>query len=280
MHEGSALHLLDNDIAQRISLVFFSFICWSLLFLAIYSRPTSMRIKTKAEQGKIGVRTHRSELATRLVAGIHATLVSIGAASFVFFRKDSNLYVKYLLEPLTWPSFTTFNEDAIFYACVSAGFFIADFILCVVQWEEQGTEFVIHAAAGLSGCLFCLLFGEGLLYLMLLMLFEVSTPFLHFRWWLLEYGFKDSIIYIVNGLFLVFSFTIFRLVIGTSVLLRMVYELHTPPEMDRHGLPMRIIFTIAPLTMIYLNTTWGILLWKGFLKALGVVKSTSKTKHE
>ena len=281
MLEGKALHILDNNVAQRISLVFVSFIIWSLIFLVFYSRPTSIRLIEKALELKIGVRTHRAELATRAVAMLHAAVVACGAGSLVFFRRnDSNLVVDNMLDPFSWPSFVTYNEDAIFYACVSAGFFIADFILCVVQFQEQGWQFVIHSLAGLSGCLFCLLYGEGLLYLMLLMLFEVSTPFLHIRWWLIEYGFKDGILYVINGLILVVTFTIFRLIIGIPVLAKMVYELHTAPERDRHGVPMRAIFTMAPIVMCILNSIWGLLLWKGLLKAVGCLVSRREKAHK
>jgi len=262
-------------------LVFFAFSCWSFLFLMIYSRPTSQRLQKKAEEEQIGIRTHRAELATRIVAGIHAVIVACGAGSLVFFRESNNsLYVKKFFEPMTWPSFVSKSDEAILYACISAGFFIADFILCVVQHEEHGNQFVLHAAAGLTGCVFCLVFGEGLLYLMLLMLFEVSTPFLHMRWWLLEYGFKDSIFYLVNGLLLVATFTTFRLVIGTPVLMKMMYELHTSPEKERHGIPMRVIFTLAPMTMIILNSVWGFALWKGMFKALGIIKPHPKKPKE
>jgi len=279
MFEGRLLHLLDPLVAQRVSLVFASFTLWSLLFLLVYSRPTSQRLKFRAEENKVGIRTHRAELAFRSVAIIHALIVAIGAFSLVALRKESNLYVNNLFQPLTWPVFTVYNEDAITYACVSAGYFIADFILCVVQVEEQGFQFVIHAITGLSGCVFCLIYGEGLLYLMLLMLFEVSTPFLHLMWWLGEYGFKQTLIYNVNGMLLATSFTWFRLVIGTPVLLKMVYELHTPPEMYRHGLPMRTVFTLAPLAMETLNVLWGFKLWLGILKIAGLVKSSKKKKE-
>jgi len=282
MLEGQALHVLSPRLAQRVSLVFFAFMCWSALFLFIFSRPTSQRLVEKANLLNVGIRTHRAELATRSVAMIHASIVACGAGSLVFFREDSNLYVDWrkFTQPLTWPNFDVYNEDALFYACVAAAFFIADLILCVVQYEEYGFQFVVHAAAGLTGCVFCLFSGEGLLYLMLLMLFEVSTPFLHLRWWLIEYGYKNGILYVINGLILVFTFTLFRLVIGVPVLMKMVYELHTAPERDRHGLPMRITFTVAPVIMTVLNVAWGSALWKGLLKAVGILGRSKAKKGD
>lgn len=273
-YEGQVFHVLDQALAQRVVVVFCSLFAWALLFLALYSRPTTERVRTKAEQFKIGVRTHRAELATRSVAALHAAFVAYGAVNLVFWRQtSSNLSVQHLIQPSTWPKFNVYNEDALFYACVSCGYFVADLIQCVIQYEEHGVAFVMHALAGLSGCVFCIFTGEGLLYLMLLMLFEISTPFLHMRWWLIDYGYKQSLLYKVNGLILVFTFTLFRLVIGTPVLFKMVMDLHTEPEMHRHDLPMRITFTVAPLTMVMLNTTWGVALWTGFLQTIGVIKT-------
>jgi hypothetical protein len=276
MFEANLFHVLPDPVAQRLSLVFFSFALWCSLFLLVYSRPTSQRLKSKAERENVGVRTHRAELATRVTATIHAVLVSVGAASLVFFRKDSNLFVYQLFKPLTWPSFITYNEDAIAYACFSLAYFVADFMLCVIQVEEQGIQFVVHALVGMSGCIFCVFNSEGLLYLMLLMLFEVSTPFLNLMWWLKEYQFEHSLIYTLNGIMLVFTFTTFRLIIGCPVLLKMVYELHTEPEKDRHSIGMRVIFTLAPLAMMILNLAWGYKLWRGMFKTLGWLPSRPK----
>lgn len=278
-YEGQIFHLLDEAVAQRIVIVFLSFCFWSALFLLLYSRPSSERLRKKANAFGVGIRVHRAELAQRSVAALHALLVGAASFSIVFLRTEScNLVIPKLLEPSTWPTFEVYNEDALFYICVTCGFFVADVILCVVQYEEQGLEFVIHGVAGLTGCVFCLYTGEGLLYLMLLMMFEISTPFLHMRWWLIEYGFKTSIVAVVNGLALVGAFTTFRLVIGTPVLLKMIYELHTPPEMHRHSLAMRLTFTVAPLAMIVLNAYWGWLLWRGFLQTIGVLAHKSKSK--
>jgi len=277
MFEGNLLQFIEPHMAQRFALVLVSFYLWCLFFLLIYSRPTSNRIRGKAGGDKLGVRTHRAELATKLTATVHAVIVSIGSASLVFFRKDSNLYVHELFRPMTWPSFVVYNEDAVAYACISLAYFAADFILCVIQVEEQGVEFVIHALAGMSGCLFCVLYGEGLLYLMLLMLFEVSTPFLHLMWWMTEYGYKKTLLFTLNGVALVIAFTTFRLLIGTAVLFKMMYELHTPPEMYRHGYIMRTVFTLAPFSMIALNSVWGFKMWRGMFKQLGLI--SGKHKH-
>ena len=39
---------------------------------------------------------------------------------------------------------------------------------------------------------------------------EITTPFLHFRWYLSTLGYKTSKLYIANGLMLVFLFLIVR----------------------------------------------------------------------
>jgi hypothetical protein len=93
MKEAAVFHFLSQELSTRLTVVFASFVFWSLLFLAVYSRPTTSRLLAKTEEGKIGVRTHRAELATRTVAALHAALVGLGALNMVFFRPESSMYV-------------------------------------------------------------------------------------------------------------------------------------------------------------------------------------------
>jgi TLC domain len=48
------------------------------------------------------------------------------------------------------------------------------------------------------------------------LLWELSTPFVHGRWFLYVYGLKDSLLYVVNGLLMMAVFFASRNVFGTS----------------------------------------------------------------
>jgi hypothetical protein len=267
---SSSIDFVSPQLAQRAALVLASFAFWSVLFLSIYSRPTSSRLEEKAEKLEIQVRVHKAELATRVCAIGHAVILSLGSFYITFLKSNSSLRIYSLTNTSTWPGFTAENELAIWITCISAGYFVGDFILCFVQMEEHGLQFVIHAIVGLVGCMEVIIHNECLIYMMFIMMFEFSTPFLHFRWLLIEYGMKDSKEYLYNGLCLVAMFTWFRLVFGVPVLLQFSYKINTYPENLRHSYFMRLVLTAAALSLTTLNITWGTALWKGMFKALGM----------
>lgn len=278
--------LKQLPIPHRFSLCLLAFLTWGLILFAIFSRPTSERIKRRVAESKSPAHVHKVELAVRVVGLIHAVVVGIGALDILLFRratahKDNDLFISNLLAPHTWPSFTAFNQDAVFYACLSTAFFLLDALLCMVLFDTYGLEFLIHALAGLSGSLYCVLFDHGLVYLLFFMTFENSTPFVNIKCILEDYGVtRTSPIYTLNGLMLVFTFTLFRLMLGTPVLIKFMYELNVPPQSVEHGLPMRVLFTLAPASFLVLNTFWGYLLWKGFLRALGILPESKRRVKE
>jgi hypothetical protein len=276
--ETSLFTFLSPHTSSRISAFFIFYLIWSAIWVILYSRPTSERVVTKAQKQKHqSHRLERQELATRMVAFLHAALVGLGSASLLFYRSDSPLYVRSLTDWKNWPNFDAHDQRAIFYASASVGFFVADFMLTVILLEENGIQFVVHAIAAGSGSLWTALNDRGEVYLMLLMLFEMSTPFLHMRWFLLEYGYKKTKFFIINGLLLVFFFTLCRIVIGFPVIAKLIYELHLTPLAQRETPTMRWFFTFAGLAMCVLNTVWGFKLWVGLFKAVGLI--SEKKKH-
>jgi hypothetical protein len=276
--ELQLMYMLHANVAHRVSVVLFSFIFFTLLFLLIYSRPTSERVRRNAGVKKVGVRTYRAQLATKLVSFIHASIVSLGSISLLSSRNELKLWDK-LFEPF-WPVYNGNEDEVIFYACVSTGYFIADFILCVVQVEEHGVAYVLHAIASLCAGVFWLVNDEGVLYVLLLLLFELSTPFLNIRWLLSEYGYENSPLYLVNGLAFVLSFVFSRVILGVPLLMKLMYEMNSAPVKDRHHILTRLVFTVMPFCMIFLNIYWGFKVIKGFLKAAGFIKSNEKGKSE
>ena len=48
-------------------------------------------------------------------------------------------------------------------------------------------------------------------------LWECSTPFVYMRWFLYNFGWADTKVYIYNGLTMLASFFIFRNVVGTGM---------------------------------------------------------------
>ena len=150
---------LSDENAHNLSNISASFLTWTTLYLIVYSRKTSDRIKQTSPNA---IRLKRQELGVKIVSILHASYTAYGA------RK--------CLQDFNGLDFFSRSEGAAHYASVAAGFFIADFILCVILIEEHGVEFVIHAIAALGGSLFVSLTGIGHQYFLHLLLFEASTP--------------------------------------------------------------------------------------------------------
>jgi hypothetical protein len=54
--------------------------------------------------------------------------------------------------------------------------------------------------------------------------FEITTPFLHFRWFLWKLGRETTKLYVVNGLILIAMFFVFRVLLGTILLKAVISE--------------------------------------------------------
>jgi hypothetical protein len=265
-HESDLIAMINPEFAQRLVVVSASFVTWALMFIIVYSRPTSKRLAERAARTAKGIRLERAELANRVCALVHATVCSLGAVDLLFFRNNS-LRVKSVFDYTTWPTYFTPSPDLIFYACFTGGFFVADLMFVVILFEENGLSFLIHAVLGLTGSMYCIVTDCGLPYYALLLLVEISTPFLNFRWLLLEYGYKGTTYDIVNGLLLVLTFTVARNIVCNVVCVKLMYDLQTS-LVGKVSVVTRIVFTVCSVCMMGLNTMWGFSLWKGFVKTL------------
>jgi hypothetical protein len=248
---------LSNENAHNISDISLSFLTWTAMYLAIYSRKTSTRIKEKAPDN---IRLKRQELGVKVASILHAAYTAYGASVCL---KD--------FESVKGLDFFVKSESAAHYANVSAGFFTADLILCVLLIEEHGFEFVIHAISALGGSLFVSMTGIGHQYFLNLLLFEASTPFLHIRSLLLEYGYGKTAIAQLNNLIFLLTFGYFRLYRGIPVIAKMCYSLinDVPRPLST---PATIFFVTTGISMSCLNVIWFTKILKSAIKAIKVFK--------
>ena len=224
--------------AHNIARITESFLTWTALYLAIYSRPTSQRIKQTAPQTP---RLKRQELAVKVTAIIHAAYCAVKAYQALGNNTlPPNLFAKG-------------SQEAKQLVNVTAGFFIADLILCVILLEEHGIEFVVHALSALGGSVYVSLTGVGFDYLLNLLLFEASTPFLHIRSLLLEYGYKETLIAKVNNVMLLLTFAYFRLWKGIPVTARLCWTLLSEQQLSPAA---TAFFIFAGFSMTGLNIYW------------------------
>jgi hypothetical protein len=240
---------LSDENAHNLSNISASFLTWTIVYLVIYSRKTSDRIKQMSPNA---IRLKRHELGVKIASIIHATYTSYGAYK--------------CLQEQEFSDFNFFNrsEAASYYANVAAGFFIADFILCVILIEEHGVEFLIHAIAALGGSLSVSLTGIGHQYFLHLLLFEASTPFLYFRSLLLEYGYGKTKVALFNNLVFLLTFGYFRLFRGIPIIAHMCYNLIVQKPLS---IPVTGFFVVSGIAMSILNVRWFIKILRSGLKA-------------
>ena len=266
--------VLDDDVARKLAVILLSFVAFHALWLAFYVRRTSHRIRRKINHhghGVLSIRLERAELATRMASTVNALILFVGGLRLLLDR-DSHLFVEDWFAPESWPALVTPCKPAAFVACIACGYFLGDISMSAILYEEYGMQFLVHAAVSLGGSLYGALTERGLVFLCILYLWEGSTPFLNLRWWMLEYGYKDSILNKINGLLLVITFTLFRLVVGVPVLTLLVLQLGDENRMRDISLPTRVMFAVFSLAGCSLNIMWGRKLLVNFLRQIGVLK--------
>jgi hypothetical protein len=244
---------LSDENAHNISNISLSFLTWTGIYLAVYSRKTSSRIIEKSPDA---IRLKRQELGVKIASILHAGYTAYGANQ--------------CLKEFSGLDFFTKSEAAAHYANVAAGFFIADLILCVILIEEHGIEFVIHAIAALGGSLYVSMTGVGHQYFLHLLLFEASTPFLHIRSLLLEYGYGKTIIAQINNLIFLLTFGYFRLYKGIPLIAKMCNELITKKPLST---PATAFFIAASISMSCLNVYWFTKVLKSAIKTLKSIRN-------
>ncbi|GBF91170.1 flagellar associated protein [Raphidocelis subcapitata] len=160
-----------------------------------------------------------------------------------------------------------FHSDRMFAAdhfsslvmAISAGYFLYDTVECIVRFEHEGPEFLLHGV-------FCFIvfttlthvrcmhwFGAGFL------MWELSTPFVHFRWFLYKIGRDKSNVYAFNGAMGLLVFFLCRICWGPVVSLLFwkdsIAALSSPAGASL-PLPVVWFYRVCTVVMNGLNLYW------------------------
>lgn len=100
----------------------------------------------------------------------------------------------------------------------SAGYFLVDGTVVLKNLEEHGPEPLAHAVICITFFVYSALQQKLQYYAPRVIFFEFSTPFVQLRWFLHSIGQQKSKLYKINGLAMVGSFFVCRMVWGTSAL--------------------------------------------------------------
>jgi len=208
--------------------------------LCVVSRVASPVWSTRYRSLSFRERRHWDSLFPAIA---HAVFV-VTLGMYVLFRLHASdgYYVKdddalFVSTPATYITLT-----------VACAYFVADAAIV-----RQGGDIVmaIHHGACVAGLSMALSMGLGHVNVMILLLTEVTTPFVHARWLLDKTGKKNTRLYMLNGVVLAVLWCIAR------VLLFPLYFIFTVN---------RSVLTFVPLVLFALNLYWFTLILRGLYK--------------
>lgn len=137
-------------------------------------------------------------------------------------------------------------------AAFTVGYFLWDLWVCLFDFANYGTAFLVHAVVCLTS--FCLGLTPIMLgYVPIFLMYEGSTVFLNAHW-LLEKTGAPKLVMLVNDLLLMLSFFGIRLVWGGWWSMRIVADLYWQSQQ----VPMLACFIIGVgiISMSVLNNFW------------------------
>lgn len=111
-----------------------------------------------------------------------------------------------------------FNSLARTLTLVSAGYFLVDGTVVLKNLKEHGPEPLTHAVICITFFVYSAVRQQLQYYAPRVIFFELSTPFVHLRWFLYSLGLQKTKLYKANGLAMICSFTVCRMVWGTKLL--------------------------------------------------------------
>jgi hypothetical protein len=165
------------------------------------------------------------------------------------------------------------SDDLMFYFTIMTGYFFWDVCICIFQnWE---LPFKFHAFACFSVYFFSL-YPFVQFYMAIVLLFELSTPWLHLRWFLVKLDMaKGKLFLFVQAMFFL-SFTFARVLMGPITTVSAFYEISSYIfKGTEHNLIVCLLFIMCGFGLNGLNIYWYSLI---LIKLLG--SSDDKDKQQ
>ncbi|KAL6983225.1 hypothetical protein U1Q18_016616 [Sarracenia purpurea var. burkii] len=202
----------------------------------------------------------RVEWNNRAISTFHAIFITIVSLYFAFW---SDLYLNdQFAGPLTFRS----SSLSKFALGASVGYFLCD--LGMIFWfypSLGGMEYVVHHLLSLVTVAYALLTGEGQFYTYMVLISEMTTPWINLRWYLDTAGMKTSRAYLINGM-LMFIFWMVARILLFLYLLHHVY-LHYDQVKLMHAFGHFLVITV-PSILSVMNLIWFGKIVRGLKKTL------------
>ncbi|KAI9317657.1 DUF887-domain-containing protein [Dichotomocladium elegans] len=176
-----------------------------------------------------------------IVSTVHATIITIGS---VLILMDGNLKQDRVF------GYSAFAANIY---SISCGYFIWDVITAIMYVKYQGISMVLH---GVIGFIVIFLGYRPFInyYGAVFLLYEASTPFLNFNWFMDKLGWTGSKIQMVNGIILISVFFMARIAVGFY----MSYFLWLDVFSVKESVPIHyfVIYGFANAATSALNVYW------------------------
>lgn len=152
---------------------------------------------------------------------------------------------------------------------VSIGYFITD--LAMIFWlfpSLGGMEYVLHHFLSLVSLVYTTFSGEGQLYTYMVLISEATTPGINFRWFLDTAGMKKSTLYLMNGVMMLFSWMVVRIMLFIYVFYHEYVHFDQIVKMHRFGF---LLVVVVPSLLTIMNMMWFGKIVKGLRKTMNKI---------
>eukprot|EP00297_Palpitomonas_bilix_P025673 CAMPEP_0113909914 /NCGR_PEP_ID=MMETSP0780_2-20120614/27168_1 /TAXON_ID=652834 /ORGANISM="Palpitomonas bilix" /LENGTH=235 /DNA_ID=CAMNT_0000905879 /DNA_START=228 /DNA_END=935 /DNA_ORIENTATION=+ /assembly_acc=CAM_ASM_000599 len=206
----------------------------------------------------------KSDWSTRVGSNVHAAIAVFLAGRELLTNKEMN------------EDFFHVSPWAIITIIIMTGYFVNDMII-VLYWNKAWGDFlpmVLHHAVGIT--LFPLLIWYRCAFALYCYaaITESTTPFINARWYLSSMGYKNSIVYTINGLLIALSWFIVR-ILGVVYMFFVAYNTYWN-DLWSLPLPLSLYICFGYGVAGFLNVLWFSKIMKGVMKVLSKQKPIEK----
>jgi hypothetical protein len=245
-------------------------ILYTLFWFSIeYSSKYIWNIFFKEKIKKLPV-WEQKQFYTKTVAFCHAVIVSymgINILCGIIAKSEHDREIKFPINSVYF-----INEEIKNTILITMTYFIWDIVTCFK--EQQPFDVFLHAFVGFFGSYIPYHYHVLPIYVIILLSYEISTPFLNLRWFLIKLEKSNNAFFTLIQNFFGYSFVFFRVFIGFCVcnviLTYDIYNNHNYFYENQLEFPFYFIITIKILSDI-LNLYWTV-------KILNMKKKNIKKK--
>lgn len=159
---------------------------------------------------------------------------------------------------------------------ISLGYFMTDALMMFKHPSIGNTEMYVHHAVGVVSLIVAMQLHQAHVYVLLLLMSEMTTPCVNLRWYLDKMGLKSSQLYTINGLLLLLIWGIVRVLLFVPFYAHVYQNWVLISQIPQHAVA---ILLGVPLVLFALNTMWFVKIVKGAYKLVFAGKHSANSSN-